>query len=73
MVRMMPVIGKRFIEGVGDVDGVLAGHRVDDQKDFIGVDRGLDALQLLHQRFVDVEAAGGVDDHQVVAVVAGVI
>ena len=32
---------------------------------------GLDVGQLLHQRFVDVQAAGGVDDQHVLAVVPG--
>ena len=34
---------------------------------------GFHVLQLLHQRFVDVQAAGGIDDQHVLAVVAGVI
>ena len=50
---------------------VLADHRVDDEQDVLGLDRLLDLLELVHERVVDGEAAGGVDDHHVTAHVAG--
>ena len=53
-------------EGLGGVDRVLADHRVDDEEDLVGADRVADVRGLLHQLLVDAEAAGGVDDHDVV-------
>ena len=38
----------------------------------MGFDLRLDGLELVHQFFVDVEAAGGIQNHNVVAVVFGV-
>ncbi len=53
---------QRFVEGLGAVDGVLAGHGVDDEHDLVGLDALVDALELLHQFVVDVQAAGGIED-----------
>ena len=47
------------------VDGVLAGHGVGDEEDFRWVEELFELLHLAHQLFVDVEAAGGVDDEGV--------
>ena len=44
-------------ELLGDVDGVLAGHRVDDQQDDVRARDLADLRELLHQRLVDVQAA----------------
>ena len=57
----------RLGELLGDVDGVLAGHRVDDEEDVVRLRPLLDLGELLHQLGVDVEAAGGVDDQHVEA------
>ncbi len=46
---------------------VLAGHGVRHQENLFGFDLGPDGLQLFHQRGVDVEAPGGVQDHRVKA------
>ena len=54
-------------ELLGHVDGVLAGHGIDDEQDVVGLDRLLDVGQLRHQRLVDVEATAGVDDQHVLA------
>src|SRR5699024_6371314 len=62
---------ERFVEGLGDVHGVLAGHGVHGQQNFVGLDRGLDVDELLHHGFVDVQPPGGVDDDHVVAVALG--
>ena len=51
-----------------DVHGLLAGHRVEDEQDVERLDGVADARELVHQRLVDVEPAGGVDDHDVEAV-----
>src|SRR4051794_26787510 len=55
-------------ELLGDVDRVLAGHRVDDEQDVVRLDRPADVDELLHELSVDVQAAGGVDDEDVLAV-----
>ena len=54
-------------ELLGDVDRVLAGHRVDDEQDRVRLDRVADVDELVHERLVDVQAAGGVDDEDVLA------
>jgi hypothetical protein len=59
------------VEGLGGVDGVLAGHGVGDEEDLGGVELLFELGHFVHERFVDAEAAGGVDDEDVVGVVAG--
>ena len=61
-----------LVEGIGDGDGVLTGHGVDDEEDLLRLDRGADLAQLLHELLVDVQTAGGVDDDRVAAIVARV-
>ncbi len=55
----------RLGEGLGDADGVLPGHRVDDEEDVVRAGPLADLRQLGHQLLVDVETAGGVDDEHV--------
>jgi hypothetical protein len=50
-----------------DVDRVLAGQRVDDEQYLVRRGDFGDRLHLVHQRLVDVEAAGGVEDEDVIA------
>ena len=57
----------------GDGDRVLTGHRVQDQQDLLRLQRRLHARHLLHHRLVDVEAAGRVQDHDVVTILRGVL
>ena len=59
---------KLLVEARRRVHGVLTGHRVQEEHDLRGLHRGLDVAQLRHQRVVDVQTAGGVDEHHVVAV-----
>ena len=59
------------LERVGRGDGVLADHRVDDEKHFVGIDGGPDVDGLAHHLFVDAEAPGGVDHHDVVPELLG--
>src|ERR671933_882649 len=60
-------------ELLGDVDRVLAGHRVDDEQDVVRLDRAAHLDELVHERRVDVQAAGGVDDEDVLAVHLGLV
>ena len=59
------------LEGLRGDDGVLADHRVDDEQDLVGLHGVADVGGLLHHLGVDAEAAGGVDDDDVVAASAG--
>ena len=59
------------IEFAGTLDRVLPRHRVRDVEQIGRFDGRLDRLQFHHQLVVDVQAAGGVDDHDVEAAVSG--
>ena len=50
-------------ERLGDTDGLLAGHRVDDEQHVVRRDRVGHRRQLAHQVVVDLQTTGGVDDH----------
>ena len=63
--------GEEVVEGLGGVDGVLAGHGVGDEEDFGGVEQLFELGHLVHEGVVDAEAAGGVDDEDVAAEVGG--
>ena len=58
------------LEGLRRVDGILTDHRVDDEQDLVGIGRLADVGGLLHHLGVDAEAAGGVDDDDVVLLAA---
>ena len=58
-------------ELLGDIDRVLAGHRVDDQQDVVRRDGLLDLGQLGHQLGVDVQTAAGVDNQHILALGLG--
>lgn len=66
------VNGQLFVERIGDGDGVLAGHGVNDEQDFLRGDGLLDLRELVHQRFIDVQAAGRIQQHRIKAVIARV-
>ena len=61
------VEGDPLEERLGDVDRLLARHRVEDEQDVRRLRRVADAPELLHQRLVDLQPARGVDDDDVVA------
>ena len=60
-------------ELLGDVDRVLTGHRIDHEQDVMRVDGLLDVGQLGHELGVDVQAAAGVHDEDVLALRAGAL
>ena len=62
----------RLVEGLSHVDGILTGHGVHHQQGLVHGNGGLDVHQLLHQHFIDLQAACGIQNHDVVAVVLGV-
>ena len=58
------------MEGLGHVDRVLPGHGVDHEERVVGLGRLGDAPHLVHELGVDGQAAGGVDDDDVAALLA---
>ena len=58
------------MKALGDVDRILTGHRVDDEKRLVRLYRVAHAFELAHELVVDVQTTGGVDQHRVVTVVA---
>ena len=55
----------------GDIDGFLAGRRVNDEQDFLRLHEVAEVDEFLHQRRVNLEAAGGVENDGVVLVCLG--
>ena len=64
---------QRFIKCRSYVDGVLTGHRIDNQHDFSGLYGGFDVFQLIHQRFINVQAACRVKQNQIIRIFLCVI
>jgi hypothetical protein len=60
-----------FVEAAGEIDGVLTGQAIGDQQDFMRVRLLLDVGHLDHQGLVDMRAAGGVEDDDVMAAELG--
>ena len=58
---------------LGDAHRLLAGHGVDHEKDVVGLHRLPHPAQFVHQRLVDREAAGGVEDDHVLAQPGGFV
>ena len=56
-----------LMEFVGRADGVLSGHRIGDEQNFLRIEQALERLHLLHELVVDVETPGGIDDEHVAA------
>jgi hypothetical protein len=73
LVSTTPSSSSALREGLGHVHGVAAHQRVADQQRVRGLRGALDLLELLHQRLVDREAAGGVVDDRVEALARGTL
>src|SRR5690606_11946357 len=54
------------VEGAGDVDRVLTGQGVDDEQDFVRLGDLLDGDRFGHQLFIDMGAAGRVENEHVI-------
>lgn len=54
-----------FVKSFGGIDGVLAGHGVDDEVDLMGGEGAIDLAKLVHQVIVDVEATCGIEDEHI--------
>ncbi len=64
---MMPVTPTPVVERLGDIDRVLAGQRVGHEQRFMRINQRLDGGDFGHQLLVDMLAAGGIQDHTVIA------
>ena len=62
-----------FVEAFRHVHGILTGHSIYNQQNFVRLYLTLDVLQLLHQFLIDVQAACGINDHHIIGVGKGII
>ena len=58
---------QRFIEALRDPDRLLTRHPVGDEQNFVGLDRRLELLQLVHHDRVNLQTTSGVDDDHAIA------
>ncbi len=63
----MPVSPTRPVEGAREIDGVLAGQRIRNQQHFMRIGGGFHVGRFRHHLFVERGAAGGVEQHDIVA------
>ncbi len=63
----------RFVERGRDVHRFLTGHRVDDEQRVVRLHDVAHLAQLVHQRGVDLQSTGRVDDHDVLAQARGFV
>ena len=56
-----------LVERAREIDRVLAGERIGDQQHLVRIGGALDLGRFRHHRFVERGAAGGVEQHHVVA------
>ena len=68
---MEPVIFERLIEMCRHVDSFLAGGRIEHEQRFLRLDQVAQAHQFLHQRLVNLQPPGGIEDERVPVVGAG--
>ena len=62
------VEAERLIEALRHIDAFLARHRIDDEQDFVRMHGALDVAELLHELLVNLQAAGRIDDDDVIHV-----
>ena len=65
------VDAQSLVEVLGDIDGILPGHGIGHQDHLFGLEVGLDLSKLQHQRLIDVEPSGRIDQDQVIASLEG--
>src|SRR5512143_1930205 len=59
---------KSVVEALRDLHRFLAGHSVSNEKNFRWMKRLLQVAKLVHHLFVDLKTAGGIDDHDAIAI-----
>ena len=57
---------QRFVKGLRGIRRILAGHRIDDKQGFNRINGGVDVLDFVHHRFVNVQTTGGIHQQHVV-------
>ena len=60
-----------LVEGAGEIGGLLANHRIHHQQHLVGLHGIADPHHLLHHRGIDLQPAGGIHQHRVVALLFG--
>ncbi len=55
------------------IDGILSGHGIDHQHDFIRLDVCLNGFEFIHHLFIYMQAAGGIQNHYIPVVGAGIL
>ncbi|VTR70866.1 hypothetical protein DESC_870022 [Desulfosarcina cetonica] len=60
-----------FVKGLGDVHRVLTGHGIGHQQDVGGLCRRADARELTHQRLIDMQTAGRIEQQCIAACLLG--
>ena len=63
----MPVSPSLLVEARRQIDGVLAGQRVGNQQHLVRIGGAAHVRRLVHQRLVEREPAGGIEQHHVIA------
>ena len=61
-----------LVKGGRSVDGILTGHGIHHQQDLCRFHRIPDGHQFLHQRLIDMQPAGGIQEHQILTVAFGI-
>ena len=56
---------QRFVKRFSTVDCVLAGHRIADEQNLIGLYLSINLFELFHQILVDVQTTGSIEDDDV--------
>ena len=64
---------QRFVEGPGAVDGILSRHAIHHEVDLVRANLAVNLFELLHQRFVDGQSTGRIEDDHLSALAAGLI
>lgn len=60
-----PIELEGVVEGFGRVDRVLPGHGVADEQDLLRAQLKINLLDFAHQRFIDMQPAGRIEDDDV--------
>jgi len=64
---------QHVVEGFGGVGGVLPGHAIDHEQGFYRFQLRVQGADFVHQRVVDVQASGGINDEDVKILALGVV
>ena len=54
-----------LVKFVSGVDGILPGHGIGDEQNFLRIEQALKRLHLVHELVVNVETAGSIDDEHI--------